>query len=148
MENEMVQNLLKKISVRRKFILPVVAALALLSGILVSSLSTSNAQANSYSACSNGYTGIGCPRFVVSKVHGTATVGSTVNLTVTGVGFYGDPKVTSNEPGAKFTVLHDHGTSLVIRVKVPAGAKHGTFTLTIRLANGKYGRVGYVTKPS
>jgi hypothetical protein len=144
MEDDMVQRFSKKISSQRNRILPVLVALGLLTGIFVNVLSTPNAVANSYSACSNGYTGIGCPRFVVHKVEGTALVGSTKTLTITGVGFYGRPKITSNEVGAKFGVLHDRGTSLVIAVTVRAGTKHGTYTLTIRLADGKFARIKYV----
>lgn len=140
----MVQRISKQISAQRNRILPLLIALGLLSGIFVNVLSTPNAQANSYSACANGYTGIGCPRFVVHKVEGTALVGGAKNLTVTGVGFYGRPKITSNEAGAKFALLHDRGSSLVIRVTVPRGSKEGTFTLTIRLADGKFVKIKYI----
>ena len=143
LEDDMVQRFSRKISAQRNRILPLLIALGLLSGIFVNVLSTPNAQANSYSACSNGYTGLGCPRFVVHKVVGTALVGGTKNLTVTGVGFYGRPKITSNEVGAKFGLLHDRGSSLVIRVTVRAGSKPGLYTLTIRLADGKFVKVKY-----
>jgi hypothetical protein len=86
------------------------------------------------------------PRFHAIKVHGYARVGRTVTLVITGVGFYGKPRVTSNERGTSVGVLHDRGTQLVIRVKVRAGSRKGWHTFTIRLANGQTSRVNYLVK--
>jgi hypothetical protein len=86
------------------------------------------------------------PKFHAIKVHGYARVGRSVSLTITGVGFYGRPRVTSNERGTSVVVLHDRGTQLVVRVKVAARSRRGTHTFTIRLANGSVSRVNYVVK--
>jgi hypothetical protein len=77
------------------------------------------------------------------KVIGAAKPGESAVLTITGSGFYGDPKITSNEPGTRVLVLHDHGTSLVIRIIVPLGSKTGEHILTIRFADGKTVKANY-----
>ena len=86
------------------------------------------------------------PKFHAIKVHGYARVGLSVSLTITGVGFYGRPRVTSNERGTSVVVLHDRGTQLVVRVKVAARSRRGEHTFTIRLANGSVSRVNYLVK--
>lgn len=86
------------------------------------------------------------PKFHAIKVHGFARVGRTVTLTITGIGFYGRPRVTSNERGTTVVVLHDRGTQLVVRVKVRAHSHKGWHTFTIRLANGSTSRVNYLVK--
>jgi hypothetical protein len=86
------------------------------------------------------------PRFHAIKVHGYAVVGRTRTLVITGVGFYGRPRVTSNERGTIVVVEHDHGSSIVIRVTVPARSPRGWHTFTIRLANGETSRVNYLVK--
>ena len=79
-------------------------------------------------------------------VHGSAVVGKTVTVTITGAGFYGQPKITSNEAGTKAVVSHDSGKLLTVRVTVKAGSRTGEHTFTIRLANGKSCRVNYLVK--
>lgn len=84
--------------------------------------------------------------FRASKVHGDAVIGRSVSLTITGVGFYGKPRVTSNERGTAVVVLHDRGTQLVVRVRVAAHSRKGWHTFTIRLANGRVARVNYLVR--
>jgi len=86
------------------------------------------------------------PRFRAIKVHGDAIVGRSVSLTITGIGFYGKPRVTSNERGTTIAVLHDRGTQLVVRVRVAAHSRKGWHTFTIRLANGSVSRVNYLVR--
>ncbi len=86
------------------------------------------------------------PAFKVTGAHGTAVAGKTSVLTVTGTGFYGQPKITSNAAGTKVTVAKDNGKVLTIHVTTRAGTKAGTHVLTIRLANGKTGRANYTVK--
>jgi len=86
------------------------------------------------------------PHFYAIKVYGYAVVGRTVMMRITGMGFYGRPGVTSNEPGTSIVVLHDYGHQLVIRVTVLAGAHKGWHTFTIRLANGQIARKNYLVK--
>jgi hypothetical protein len=78
--------------------------------------------------------------------HGVALVGKTVVITITGGGFYGQPKLTSNAAGVKAVVIKDNGKMLTVRVTVQAGAARGWHTFTIRLANGKMAKVNYLTK--
>jgi hypothetical protein len=82
--------------------------------------------------------------FHVSAVHGAAVVGKTVTITISGTGFYGQPKVTAT--GFKFGVKKDSGTSLTIRVTTKATVKAGEHSLTVRLANGKSGKAGFDVK--
>jgi hypothetical protein len=86
------------------------------------------------------------PRFRVIRVVGYARVGRTSTLTIIGVGFYGRPRVTSNERGATVVVVHDRGTRLVVHLKTRARSPRGRHILTVRLANGKTGRTTYLVK--
>ena len=79
-------------------------------------------------------------------VHGSAVVGKTVTVTISGAGFYGQPKITSNEAGTKAVVSHDSGKLLTVRVTVKAGSRTGEHTFTIRLANGKTAKANYSVK--
>jgi hypothetical protein len=79
-------------------------------------------------------------------VHGSAVVGKTVTVTISGTGFYGQPKITSNEAGTKAVVSHDSGKLLTVRVTVKAGSRTGEHTFTIRLANGKSAKANYSVK--
>jgi hypothetical protein len=78
--------------------------------------------------------------------HGSAVVGKTSTLTVSGTGFYGQPKITSSGTGVKAVVSHDTGKLLTLRVTVSAKGKAGTHTLTIRFADGKTTRVNISVK--
>jgi hypothetical protein len=84
------------------------------------------------------------PAFHVSGAHGAAVAGKTVTITITGTGFYGQPKITSS--GSKFAVAKDNGRVLTVHVTTKKGTKPGERTLTVRLANGKTGKAGYNTK--
>jgi hypothetical protein len=84
------------------------------------------------------------PKFHVSGAHGAAVAGKTVTITITGTGFYGQPKITSS--GSTFKVSKDNGRVLTVRVTTKAGTKAGERELTVRLANGKTGKAGYNTK--
>jgi hypothetical protein len=82
-------------------------------------------------------------RFFARKVSGFAIPGRSELLTVLGAGFYGNPKITSNEAGTRVLTIHDHGTSLVIRVIVKAGSRTGEHTLTLRFADGQTCKANY-----
>ncbi|MBW4030766.1 MAG: hypothetical protein HIU57_08895 [Acidobacteria bacterium] len=79
-------------------------------------------------------------------VHGYAQVGRTVALSISGTGFYGRPKVTSNEVGTRVVLSHGTDKLLTVRVTVRARSRTGWHTFTIRLANGKSCRVNYLVK--
>ena len=79
-------------------------------------------------------------------VHGSAVVGKTVTVTISGTGFYGQPKITSNEAGTRASVSKDSGKLLTVRVTVKAGSRTGEHTFTIRLANGKSAKANYSVK--
>jgi hypothetical protein len=81
-----------------------------------------------------------------AKVHGFARVGKTRRLAITGGGFYGQPKITSNEPGTTVGVQHDYGNVLIVVIKVPAGSARGWHTLTITEPNGQSCKVNYLVK--
>jgi hypothetical protein len=82
--------------------------------------------------------------FHVGGVHGAAVVGKAVTVSITGTGFYGQPKITAT--GFKFGVLKDSGTVLTVRITTLATTKAGEHTLTVHLANGKAGKAGFNTK--
>ena len=83
------------------------------------------------------------PTFKVTGVHGITYAGRTVTVTISGVGFYGAPKITSNVAGTTAKVTKDSGKLLTVSVTVRAGTAHGTGTFTVRLANGKTAKVNY-----
>ena len=220
----MVKQIQEKISSHRKRIVPALIALSMLSGVLVSVLSTPSAQADFYVGCGYGYnssgggfgygTGIAygygyglngvfgygngdqvCPpppptttlpvttttahggtttttiagtttttapgttttapvttttapknktcNLFARKVHGFAVLSRHVRFAITGCGFHGQPKVTSNEPGTVVGVQHDYGNVLIVRVWVQDGTPKGWHTFTITLANGKSAKVNY-----
>ncbi len=85
------------------------------------------------------------PAFHVSKVHGAAVSGKTVTLTITGTGFYGQPKIKSSAAGTKAVVSGDTGKALTVHVTTKAG-QSGWHTFTVTLANGKSGKVNYDIK--
>jgi hypothetical protein len=84
--------------------------------------------------------------FHVSGVHGAAVAGKTVTITISGTGFYGQPKITSTAVGSKFAVAKDNGRLLTVHATIKAGTKAGEHTLTVRLANGKTGKAGFNIK--
>jgi hypothetical protein len=84
--------------------------------------------------------------FHVSGVHGAAVVGKTVTITISGTGFYGQPKITSTAVGSKFGVSKDTGRLLTVRATIKAGTKAGEHTLTVKLADGKSGKAGFDIK--
>ena len=73
---------------------------------------------------------------------GKAVVGETVNLVISGTGFHGQPRITSNAPGTKAVVSRDTGTRLVVRVTTKATTKPGTKTFTIT-QSGKSAKANY-----
>ena len=79
-----------------------------------------------------------------THVHGFAVTGKTVTITISGTGFYGAPKITSNAKGTTAKVSHDSGTLLTVRISTKAG--RGEHTLTIRDADGKSCKINYATK--
>ena len=81
--------------------------------------------------------------FRVIGAHGYAVPGRTVHMTISGTGFYGQPRITSSAAGTRVGVSKDTGHLLVLRVTTKAGTRPRTYTFTIRLANGKTGRANY-----
>jgi hypothetical protein len=79
-----------------------------------------------------------------THVNGSAVTGKTVTITITGTGFAGAPKITSNAAGTTAKVSHDTGKLLTVRISTKAGK--GEHTLTIRNADGKSCKINYATK--
>jgi hypothetical protein len=81
-----------------------------------------------------------------SRVIGSIVPGHRVKITIVGTGFSGRPKVTSSSHGTVVVDSNVTGTRLTVWVTVPSSTKPGHATLTIRLANGKTCKIGYVIK--
>jgi hypothetical protein len=79
-----------------------------------------------------------------TRVVGGAWSGRTVNVTILGTGFFGQPKITSNT-GRRTTarVIHDTGKRLTVRVTVRSGTPRGIHVFRITLSNGKSCNVHY-----
>jgi hypothetical protein len=88
----------------------------------------------------------GRPPLFCKKDHGSARVGRTVKNAITGGGFYGRPKITSNEFGTKVGVIHDYGNLLIAKVTVRHGSKLGWHTFKISVADGRFCKVNYLVK--
>jgi hypothetical protein len=87
----------------------------------------------------------GRPHIFTTGAHGTAVVGKTVTITISGGGFYGQPTLTSTAAGTRASVSHDSGSLLTVRVTVTSASARGEHTFTITLANGKSAKVNYRT---
>ncbi|MBW4030582.1 MAG: hypothetical protein HIU57_07920, partial [Acidobacteria bacterium] len=85
-------------------------------------------------------------RLSATRVEGSVQVGPTSLVTITGTGFYLKPTIRSNDAHTSAVVIHDHGTALVVRVRVLPGAATGWHVFTITLANGRSCRVRYWVK--
>jgi hypothetical protein len=82
--------------------------------------------------------------FRATRVVGGAWAGRTVNVTILGTGFYGQPKIHSSTGRRTVArVIHDTGTRLTVRVRVQAGTPRGIHVFRITLANGKSCNVRY-----
>jgi hypothetical protein len=79
-----------------------------------------------------------------TKVVGGAWTGRSVNVTILGSGFFGQPTIISNT-GHRTTarVIHDTGKRLIVRVTVRSGTPVGIHDFRITLANGKSCNVHY-----
>jgi len=84
--------------------------------------------------------------FKVFRVFGVTYVGKTVTIKISGSGFYGQPKVTSNVAGVRAVVSGDNGKVLTVRVTVAPTSPRGVHTFTVTLANGKSGMINYNQK--
>jgi hypothetical protein len=85
------------------------------------------------------------PTPYTSGASGTAKVGGTQTIVVSGGGFYGQPKATSTGAGIKAVVSGDTGTVLTVRVTVTKNTP-GWHTLTFTLANGSVFKANYLIK--
>jgi hypothetical protein len=83
--------------------------------------------------------------FKAVRVVGFVVPGKTTTITIIGTAFSGRPTVTSHA-GTSAKVTKDTGTSLVVKVTVKAGTKNGTYTFTVKLANGKTSKVKYIQR--
>ncbi len=98
------------------------------------------------SAATTGAAATGGVNLHTTGAHGFAVVGRTVVITITGGGFYAQPKLTSTAPGVNAIVVKDNGSMLTVRVASHSAGARGWHTFTITLANGKMAKVNYLTK--
>jgi hypothetical protein len=80
-----------------------------------------------------------------TAAHGLAHLGKTSKVTVSGTHFYGQPKVTSNNPGTRVSVYGDSGKLLTLHITTKMTSKRGVHTLTITFKNGETTHVKYNT---
>jgi len=83
--------------------------------------------------------------FKAVRVVGFVVAGKTSIITIIGTAFSGRPIVTSHA-GTTAKVFKDTGTALSVKVTVKAGTKNGTYTFTVKLANGKTSKVKYIQR--
>jgi hypothetical protein len=80
-----------------------------------------------------------------TAAHGVAHLGKRSKIVIAGSHFYGQPKVTSNDPGVKVGVSGDSGKTLTVWVTSKKTSKTGVHTLTITFKNGEATHVKYNT---
>jgi hypothetical protein len=79
-----------------------------------------------------------------TRVVGGAWSGRTVNVTILGTGFFGQPRIISSTgPRTTARVIHDTGKRLTVRVTVRSGTPMGIHVFRITLSNGKSCNVHY-----
>jgi hypothetical protein len=121
-----------------------------LTGLTANTTYTVNVTADTSTATATASTSATTSKVVVSGphttgTHGSAVVGKTVTITISGGGFTGQPKVTSSAAGVKATVSKDSGKLLTLRVTVPANGAKGEHTFTLHFSNGKIAKANYAT---
>lgn len=77
------------------------------------------------------------PPLKAVHVNGSVTAEESDTITITGTGFVGRPRITSNVPGLAASVIRDTGKQLTVVVNLFAKATSGVRIMTITLANGK-----------
>jgi hypothetical protein len=70
------------------------------------------------------------------RVSSAVWTGRVTQITITGTGFYGQPKIVSNIGRTRIGVSGDNGKVLVIRVSVEANAPRGVHTFILTFAHG------------
>jgi hypothetical protein len=86
------------------------------------------------------------PVLTATHVKGTAVIGKTVSLTITGTDFRGRPAITSSNRGTRVAVRSDSGVLLTVRVTASLKAHKGIATFTIKEGNGDTVKIKYVTR--
>jgi hypothetical protein len=84
--------------------------------------------------------------YQVYRVYGVALTGRTVNVAMTGVGFFGRPTIRSSAPGTSTLVLKDHGNWMLVRVTVSRFTARGGHTFRVILPNGNAAQVNYTQR--
>ena len=77
------------------------------------------------------------------RMSGPVWTGKRTVVNIIGVGFYGQPQITSNMGGTRVGVMRDNGKVLVIVVTVAKNVHVGVHTFTLRFANGQMTSVRY-----
>jgi len=77
------------------------------------------------------------PPLKAAHVNGSVTAEENNVITITGTGFVGRPRITSNVPGLEASATRDTGRQLTVTVNLFAKATSGVRIMTIILADGK-----------
>jgi hypothetical protein len=77
------------------------------------------------------------PPLKATHVSRPAAQGRTVNLIISGTGFYGRPRILTGTASITALVIRDTGTSLIVRVRAESMSQGGSHLFTIVLLDGK-----------
>ncbi len=77
------------------------------------------------------------PKPKITSIHGRVRPTGYSHVTVLGVGFYGQPRVTSSARGTRAVVTNDNGKAMVIHVTPKRGTRPGNYRLTFHFAHGE-----------
>ena len=86
---------------------------------------------------------VATPKPHAIRVVGAVHAGRTTVIKIIGTHFYGQPRITSNNPGTRARVSGDTGTVLTVKVTTKANVRRGVHTFTLRFANGEQTSVKY-----
>lgn len=108
-------------------------------------VTATKASSGTYGVASSAATtvSIGKPLLHIARVIGGLYRGRSAHITLSGVSFYGRPKVISNAAGFIVRVARDTGTSLVLIVTVSANNHAGTHVITVIEPNGQRASARY-----
>lgn len=108
-------------------------------------VTATKASSGTYGVASSAATtvSIGKPLLHIARVIGGLYRGRSAHITLSGVSFYGRPKVISNAAGFIVRVARDTGTSLVLIVTVSVNNHAGTHVITVIEPNGQRASARY-----
>ena len=81
-----------------------------------------------------------------TRIVGAVTAGSSQDVTIFGRGLIGTKKVTSDAPGTRVRLVQVRNAEVTVRISVKKGTHRGTHSLIVRLRNGTWCTISYLSR--